>query len=355
MRRYLILLAALAAACGTDLPEPEPAALIPHGDTLHVPLEQATDGAWLGGERFALVSPADNRVAILDFAAGDVRMLPTGDDQVLNPSLLFALADTLFVSDWGRRLVTAWAEGARLTRELGPSPAAQGALPRAIDGQGRLYFEVAPDPGPDGRGNQDSASVVMVTPDEAGADTVARLGPLDVARVATDQGDRWQRRVFSGDDEWGVLPDGSVWVARYYHNRVDWRGPDGAWREGARLFDRVLEVTQVDRDRFVSQFPQELENSAELLTFAPLKPPFTRGFTGGDGRAWLEKSRHVADTMQLYHVVNRDGTLAAEVQVPGWGRILAASPDHALVLRTDSAGYRVSRAALALPSRPAAP
>ncbi len=102
-----------------------------------------------------------------------------------------------------------------------------GALPRAIDATGRLYYEIAPDPGSDGRGNRDSAAIVRMTPGTDGVDTVARLAPLDIAQVATDQGPRWERLVFSGDDEWGVLGDGSVWVARNYHNRVDWRDPDG--------------------------------------------------------------------------------------------------------------------------------
>ena len=42
------------------------------------------------------------------------------------------------------------------------------------------------------------------------------------------------RRALSGIDHWGVLPDGSVWVARVYENRVDWRAPTATGPRGIR-------------------------------------------------------------------------------------------------------------------------
>ena len=49
-----------------------------------------------------------------------------------------------------------------------------------------------------------------------------------------EPGHRFERRVFSGTDHWGSLPDGALWVARVYHNRVDFRSPDGRWTEENR-------------------------------------------------------------------------------------------------------------------------
>ena len=184
--------------------------------------------------------------------------------------------------------------------------------------------------------------MVRAGPNTAG-DTVARLAPLDIAEVAGDQGRRFERRVFSGDDEWGVLPDGSLWIARTYQNRVDWLDTAGTVRRGAQLTDRVLEVTRIDRERFVARFPAELRPSAERLPYSPIKPPFVRGITGADGHVWLEKSRWVNDTVQLYHEVGRDGALVREVSVPGWGRIVAVTPETALLVFPDSAGFRVMR------------
>ena len=171
-------------------------------------------------------------------------------------------------------------------------------------------------------------------------DTVARLAPLDIAEVAGEQGRRFERRVFSGDDEWGALPDGTLWVARTYQNRVDWIDSSGV-REGDRLVDRVLEVTRTDRERFVERFPPELRASAERLPYSPIKPPFVRGFAVLPDEVWLEKSRSVYDSAQLYHRVGRDGRLIRALRLDGWGRALAASDRQALIVLADSVGIRV--------------
>ncbi len=337
MRPILFAVALLAIACAAPKPEAPPVTLSAGADTMHVSIQQDADGVWLGGERFAVLSPADNGVMLLDFAAGSASLLKTGE-RVQHPVRIFALGDTLFVGDWGRRRVTVWTAAGDFVRELPMLSDAGGALPAAVDGQERLYAAVAPNPGPDGSGNRDSAAVVRVASPDAAPDTVARLTPLDLAKVITDQGTRFDRRVFSGEDAWGVLPDGSVWVARHYHNRVDWRDTTGAWHRGSQLKDRILEVTPTDRERFIADFPPELRRTAELLQFAPIKPPFVRAFSSTDGHVWLEKSRHVADTTQMYHEVGRDGELVRTILVHGWSRLLAASPEQLLISTPDSAG-----------------
>jgi hypothetical protein len=185
--------------------------------------------------------------------------------------------------------------------------------------------------------------VIRATPTLASADTAARLAPFDIAKVASDAGDRFERRVFSGVDVWGVLPDASVWVGRVYDNRVDWRDRAGAWHRGDPLPDRVLEVTRYDRELFVRRFPPELRATAEQLPFAPVKPPFEAGLTSPAGEAWLEKSRAPADSSRRYQVVDRQGKLRAEVRVPGPGRIVALSPDAALVAEPSRDGIQLLR------------
>jgi len=328
----------LLAAC-TEPASIATARLVPGSDTLRLPIVEATDGVWLGESRFALLSPADNAVAVVDLAAGTFRILDQSSGELQHPTGLFALGDTVFVSDWARRRATAWTAGGSLARSIPASEALRGALPRAIDRNGALYYELPPPAGRDGSGNRDSAAVVRVRV-TGEIDTVARLAPLDIAEVAGDQGRRFERRVFSGDDEWGVLPDGRLWVARTYQNRVDWIDSSGV-KEGARLVDRVLEVTRVDRERFVERFPAELRASAERLPFSPIKPPFVRGFTVLPDEVWLEKSRSVYDSMQLYHRVGRDGEFIREVRLDGWNRALAASDRQALIVLADSIGIRV--------------
>jgi hypothetical protein len=181
-------------------------------------------------------------------------------------------------------------------------------------------------------------------------ETIARLAPLDIAEVIGDAGRRFERRVFSGVDRWGVLPDGSLWVARVYDNRVDWRAPDGKWSKGASLPDRVLEVTRYDRELFLRRFPPELRRTAQDLPFAALKPPFEAGLTSPGGQVWLEKSRAPADSSRRYHVVNRAGQLVREVRIRGQGRIVAVGEQRALVAEPTAEGTRLISIPLPDPS-----
>jgi hypothetical protein len=226
-------------------------------------------------------------------------------------------------------------------RSIPAADIVRGTLPRARDTAGWFYLEQYPIPGPDGSGNRDSAAIIRANAEFTDIDTIARLAPLDIAEVVGDAGRRFERRVFSGVDRWGVLPDGSIWVARVYNNRVDWRSPEGKWTRGQPLPDRVLEVTRYDRELFLRKFPPELRSTAQDLPFAPLKPPFEAAFTSSTGDVWLEKSRAPADSSRRYHVVNRRGRLVREVRLRGQGRILGLGPTEGLVADPASEGIRL--------------
>jgi hypothetical protein len=223
------------------------------------------------------------------------------------------------------------------------SDAVRGVLPRAADRAGRFYLEMAPRPGAEGLGNRDSSAVVRTGRDFVPVDTIARLAPLDVAEVVGAAGRHFEQRVFSGADQWGALPDGSVWVARVYENRVDWRDPAGRWTRGDPLPDRVLEVTRYDRELFLRRFPKELRATAQQLPFAAVKPPFEAGFTSPSGDVWLEKSRAPSDSSREYHVVDRLGHMRANIRLPGRGHVIAVGRDAVLVYDVSGAGARLLR------------
>jgi len=147
--------------------------------------------------------------------------------------------------------------------------------------------------------------------------------------------------VFSGEDAWGVLPDGTIWVARVKHNRVWVFEPGGAGDRGPMLPDPVFPVTLLDKEAFLQGFPDGLRRTAERLPFADIKPPFVAGLTGGDGLIWLQKSRELQDSVQMYQRVGLDGELQAMIRVPMPARILAVSPDHVLVAEPLDDGERL--------------
>ena len=343
---YLPALAVLLA-CGDPEPPAPVVELAPSADTVTTGYADIVDGAWLEGDRWAVVAPLDVVVGIVEPGAGRVTPLGgEGASEIRNPADVFVTADTLHVSDWGLRRTTLWTVEGRLVRAVPAASAVRGSLPRDRDAGGRFYVELRPRAGPDGSGNRDSAVIVRASADFATVDTVARLAPLDLAEVLGEAGRRFEQRALSGEDRWGVVPDGSLWVARVYENRVDWRAPDGEWIRGQSLPDRVLEVTRYDRELFYRRFPPELRSTAERLPFAAIKPPFEAGHTAPSGEVWLEKSRAPADSARRYHVVDRRGRLLREVRVPGPGRIVAVGADAALVAERLTEGTRFIRFSL---------
>ena len=355
LRHWLAAAAALSAlGCGKPKP-PTPVVLLgPAADSVISQFGEVTDGVWLGGDRWGVLDPGNDAAATADLGTHKVHRLGgRGAEEIRNPASIFRAGDTLCVSDWGLRRTTLWTLDGRAVRAIPASAAQRGALPRARDAAGRFYYEISPRPGPDGLGNRDSGVVVRAAPGSATVDTLARLAPADLAEIVGDAGRRFERRVFSGSDRWGALPDGSVWVARVNDNRVDWRDPDGAWHKGEWLPDRVLEVTRYDRELFLRKFPPELRNTAEQLPFAPIKPPFESGLTGTNGEVWLEKSRAPVDSTRRYHVVDRQGRLLREIHVPGQGRIVAVGDGVVLVAVPARDGAHLLR--FATPPETAAP
>ncbi len=331
-RLPLLAVVLLSAACGPEAADAPDIALGAEADSIPTTLFEATAGTWLGGDRWAVLSPVNKRVVLLDFADGSITDLGKGTKQSFDgPFSLFRAGDSLYVGDWALRRLSIWTVSGDFAGALPTPDNTRGTLPGALDGRGNWYVQINPPPGPDGSGQQDSAVVVRFPPDFSRGDTILRLSPLDLAEVNADAGRRFERRVFSGEDHWGVLADGSVWVARVYPNRVDWIGPDGKLKQGQRLPDRVFTITVSDREAFLRKFPPELRSAAEKVPVSPVKPPFDDAFTGGDGMVWLEKSRVIPDTVRRYQVIGRDGQLIESISFNGYGYALAASPEAVLV------------------------
>jgi hypothetical protein len=217
-----------------------------------------------------------------------------------------------------------------------------GALPRARDLQGWFYSAVYPPARNDGSGNRDSAYIVSLSRDMRTADTVARLAPPDIAEVMGQGGSRrFTPRAMSGRDEWGVLPDGTIWIARINQNRIDWRTADGEWHKGDPLPDRVLTVEEEDRQRFLMQFPEELRGDAAQTPFAIIKPAFESGFADAEGRVWLVKSFSFYDSTRTVQVVDAEGRLTRQLEFRGYGRVAGSSGDRLLVAEMSDKGHRL--------------
>jgi hypothetical protein len=312
-------------------------------DSLALPYSYVSDAVHLDGNRWAFVAPNERVAVIADLDSDSFRILGGAKhEEYQEPFAIFRSGDSLYVSDWGRRSLTIWSLGGEFGRAIPAASFVNGALPRARDARGWFYSAVYPPARSDGSGNQDSAYIVSLSRDMRTADTVARLAPPDIAEVIGQGGSRrFTPRAMSGRDEWGVLPNGTIWIARINQNRVDWRTPDGEWEKGQPLPDRVLTVEEEDRQRFLLQFPEELRGDAAQTPFAIIKPAFESGFADSAGRVWLVKSFSLYDSTRAVQLVNNEGRLSRQLEYVGYGRVAGTSGDRVLVAEMSDRGHRL--------------
>lgn len=342
-RPFVLLAAGLFLACdggGRDVPMTAMGSPV---DSLALPYSYVSDAVHLGGTRWAFVAPNERVVVIADLDTDSFQVLGGAKHaEYQEPFAIFRAGDSLYVSDWGKRTLTVWGTNGTFGRTIPAASFVKGALPHARDTQGWFYSAVHPPARNDGSGNQDSAFIVSLSRDMRSSDTVARLAPPDIAEVMGQGGGRrFTPRALSGRDEWGALPDGSIWIARINQNRVDWRSPDGKWREGQPLPDRVLTVEEEDRQRFLLQFPEELRSDAAQTPFAIIKPAFESGFSDPAGHVWLVKSFSLYDSTRSTQVIDREGHLVRQLEYRGYGRIAGTTGDQLLVAEMSDKGHRL--------------
>jgi hypothetical protein len=350
----LTVLTAGACGPGVAVPPPEEDLAFP-SDTLEAGWGNLPTAAALSGGRWAVVSGDWAAAVIADFNRKLLAPLGgPGQKAYTQPWAVFTFGDTIYLSDWGKRRSTVWTGDGRLIDSIPAPDALRGSPPRARDGAGQLYFEVAPLPQRDGSGNRDSAAVVRAPRAMTGFDTLVRLAPLDVKEMRADQPTRrFERMIFSGIDLWGVWPDGAVWVARLLHNQIDVREPSGKVVHGPELPDPVYEVTQADRNRFLLSFPPDVRPKETDLPWALIHTPFVAAFMGPDG-IWLEKSKPALDSVRRIQVLDRQGKLKRVLRLKGDARVIAVGAENILVAQQFERGIRLMQIRIPAPPPPPA-
>jgi hypothetical protein len=174
----------------------------------------------------------------------------------------------------------------------------------------------------------DSIPVLRLTIKGGAVDTVALLAGPDYGDASFGDQVQQAAKVFAPNDFFGVLPDGTAWVARGRENLVDWRSPEGRWTHGKTHGYPPIPVTQADKDRVLAQvrehgkqfgMPQDLPI---VYPFAETKPPFEFALGRPNGEVWLQRPRSQEDAALVYDVFNRKGVWEREVSFPQ-GSLLA--------------------------------
>ncbi len=354
MRPYILPLAlAAAAACSSPPPPPPIVSADATTDTLFVPIVVAgtgfsrSDGSWV----FRAVE--EGRVYVADFATGTVTPHPgiTTEDVPLLVGL-FNAGDTALVADAGMRRLTAWVPSGTRVDAIPAPDGLNRSLPKARDAAGQWYFELAPSSGRDGSGAADSTAIVRSDPLMERFDTVAKLGPPELIAMNRDNQRRYEIPALSGRDQWGVRNEGTIWIARVHQNFVQWFAPSGGKPVATRhLPDPIIMVTDMDRQIYINQYPEDQRHLAANIPYAGVKPPFERAFADSRGRTWLFKSAPALDTVRTLQVIDSTGVRLV-VKVPSYGVAVGISDTHLLMAESYPEGIRLLR--FRIPDEPVA-
>jgi hypothetical protein len=353
MRYALVVPALVLAACGESAPPAPTHVAAPSPDTLIVPVVHVSDAAPRADGSWVVLGTEEMMVYVADFAADTVRPhAGITREEVPGALTLMATGDTIFVGDYGLQRVTAWLPDGRRVDAVPMPPGVRGSHPRARDAAGQWYFELWPPPGRDGLGVLDSGAVVRVDATLTRFDTLVRLTPPDVIEVEQDGRMRLQRLQLAGIDRWGVLRDGTLWLARVNQNQVFWFAP-GSERPAATrpLPDPIIQVTEMDRQIYIHRYPEDQRSALATTRFAGVKPPFERAFADARGRVWLFKSAVALDSVRSFQVADSTG-VRFNVSVPSYGVALGISATEILMAEEFPEGIRLLRFAMPEEARP---
>jgi hypothetical protein len=234
--------------------------------------------------------------------------------------------DTVALVDFSVIRTTLWSEAGR---PLGVLPVAEiaGNTPVLLyDTLGHGYkvdYQAVLGGGEPGRTvRPDSIDVLRITLKGGSVDTIGHLASPEYGDATFGEEVQQAAKVFAPNDLFGVLPDGTAWIARGRENRVDWRSPDGKWTIGQTHAYTKIPVTQTDKDRVLAQvrehgkqfgMPQGLRVE---YPFAENKPPFELAIGRPIGEVWLQRPRTADGSPLVYDVFDRNGVWRQEVGFP---------------------------------------
>jgi hypothetical protein len=234
--------------------------------------------------------------------------------------------DTVALVDFSAIRTTLWSEAGRPLGVL-PIKEVAGKTPVLLyDTVGHGYkidYQAVVGGGEPGRIlRPDSIPVLRLTVKGGAVDTVALLAGPEYGDATFGEQVQQAAKVFAPNDFFGVLPDGTAWIARGRENRVDWRSPDGRWTRGQTHAYSRIPVTQADKDRVLAQvrehgkqfgMPQDLRI---VYPFADNKPPFDFALGRPNGEVWLQRPQSREGAALIYDVFNRKGVWERQVAFP---------------------------------------
>lgn len=308
---------------------------------------QVTNVVELTDGRIALAEFKDKTFLFADFKTGEAKPIGIHADTILpfDPApgkhklpgyVLHLGGDTVGLIDFAAGRTTLWNEQGQFLSVLNAGGVGGHNIAINYDAKGNSYKEdvrsVLGGLEPGQELAFDSLSVLRIPRGDTIADTVAKLRLPPWGRGQFGVQVKIVSTIFAPRDLFGVLPDGSIWLARASNNAVDWRSPGGTITRGPSRSYTKIPVEDKEKDEFLERLRLQMAKMGapagiELsYPFADEKAPFTAGATNPAGEVWLERARAFEDSIPVWDVIGRDGKEIEAVQLPkaaslaGFGR-----------------------------------
>jgi len=315
----------------------------------------------LDDQRVIVADQLEGSVTLMNFRSGDrteIGRQGDGPGEYGMPGPLFAAGDTTFMLDMGnRRLLAITPDGQILANTIPLGlPSGIPVIPRGVDARGRIYFDLGgiAVPGLEESARTGKAPLIRWDRKTNRLDTLATVqfppmppaGPGEV-RISIGGG------AYQPRDDWSVLPDGRIGLARATEYHVEWLG-GGAPVVGPMVRYEPVKVGDDEKNAWADQMASrgmivEVENGRRRSRRPP-RPDITRmtwpevmpAFTGTravvaapNGELWVRRAQPAKATGGLYDVFDGRGQLIRRVTLEGNRVLLGFGPSSIFVARTD--------------------
>lgn len=358
----LILLAAVQADQRLAVPD----ATLDHAFSRISGLRELPDG------RLLVSDWIDEAVSVVDLSRTSVRQVGRrgrGPAEYRLPGALLALpGDSTMLVDQGNERLAIIGPDLRIVRAFSSHRPgmAHGITPRAVDRDGRLYFEIPAWADP--AGDMDSVWVARLNLRDGSVERLVRVRGITY-REGPLRGIPYV--IFAPRDTWQAASSGRVAIARSAPYAVEWREASGTITRGAPVPRPPLPVTARDRTAYVAHFmataavagrgepgmsampasektPEAIARLVAVQEFRKVKPPFTdrAPLIAPDGTLWVERA--VGDgAPPAWDRFDSRGAYLGGVILPASRRLLALGAHGAYVAFVDPDGLeRLERYAL---------
>jgi hypothetical protein len=344
-----------------------PEATLPEAMSRVAGLRELSDG------RLIVSDITEQSVSRVDFTNGTVTTLGrrgAGPGEYEMPGELFDLPgdSTLLLDRANQRISTVLPDGriSDVTRPL-RGPNGWPLMLRAVDARGQFYFDLAGImmPGLEETAAKGMAPIYRWDPNTDVLDSVGvvKFPPLTPGGGPGLAGPRGRGGVnvrvsiggepYRGRDEWGVLPDGRIAVARFEDYHVEWIGPNGVAARGPAVRYAPVPVTQAEKDAWADQMAsrgliiQEV-NGRRTTTRPPrpdpdqqewpeVMPPFLNGSVRvtPEGEVWVRRAAPVKERRATHDVFDSHGRLVRQVILPENRRLVGFGKGVLYAVRVD--------------------